>query len=79
VHVTDDNGVAVTGATVTGSASGPGGNWSGSLADQGGGDYQICGAGNYNNGTITVNINASLTGYTPASGSANAGTGQWCP
>jgi hypothetical protein len=80
VLVTDDLGVPVTGASVSASVSGPNGRtWSGKLTNMGGGVYQTCGAGTYNNGTIVVIINATKVGYQSTSDTATASNGSWCP
>ncbi|MFL5734047.1 MAG: TadE/TadG family type IV pilus assembly protein [Chloroflexia bacterium] len=79
LRVRDDLSNLITGATVNASAVGSS-TWSGSLADQGAGIYQVCNVGSFNgNQTITVNVTASKVGYQSTTGSGPSNNGDWCP
>ncbi len=83
VSLRDNLGATVDGATVNVTASGSS-SWSGALIGIGGGVYKICDVGSFNGtngGGITITANASKSGYTPASRSANATRGNLggCP
>jgi hypothetical protein len=76
--VKDDFGNLIAGATVSANAVGSS-TWIGQLPDTGGGEYRICNVGNFNDGTISVTLNASKAGYRPATSvTFFAGTGG-CP
>ncbi len=80
VTVKDDLGNALNTANVTGSASGNGGSWSGSIpsaSQYGAGIYGLCKAGSFNDPatSVTINVTASLANYQTGSLSASATTG----
>ena len=84
VHVQDDLGNNITGATVSAHAYSSSGDWTGALTDIGGGDYLVCNVGSFDGsggGGITIDAAASKTNYQPDTGSGSATNGDLsgCP
>jgi|GEM_PF-2345586 len=81
VRVTDLNGTPITGAQVTVRAvSNVGQDFTVTLSDMGGGEYQICGWQRFsgNAGDVTAYIIATKAGYQNASVTTTNRSGRWC-